>query len=85
MFLPVENWRFLSPDVVWGDVAGLASRVLNPPPVFGIVEQEEALVAFHVKLLIALCDVVILGHHELLLVNWRRPHGASKKTTFTQK
>ena len=72
--LPVENWGFFSPDIVGGDVAGLPPRVLNPPPVFGVVEQQKPLVSFHVELLIALSDIVIFGNHILGLVCHSRPH-----------
>lgn len=74
---PVKNRWFFTPDIIGGDVPRLSSGVLNPPPMFGIVEKQKSFVAFHVQLLVPLSDVIVFGHHILGLVRRRWPHGQS--------
>ena len=63
--IPVKYRWFLLSDIVRGHVACLHAAVLDPPPVLAVVDEDESLVPPHVKLLVTLGRVVILGKHKL--------------------
>ena len=61
LFDTVKNGRFFLLDVIAGDVAPLMVRVLDLPPVFRVVEQQQLVILPQAQFLRSLSDIVVLG------------------------
>lgn len=60
---PVDEGVFFFFHVVAGNVARVVSGVLDPPPVFRVVQKEISFILPEVEFLGSLSGVVVLGYH----------------------